>query len=235
MGAVFRFKQFEVDQGECAMKINTDGVLLGAHLYGDGFKYILDIGTGTGVIALMAAQWHPEALVDAIEIDELAYLQAVNNFRKSPFGDRMEAYHSDFIAFKTDHKYDLIFSNPPFYTDSLRNPDERKSLAKHSDFSFFEHMIDFVDFYLSSKGKFKCVLPVELADWIVCELLSSRELFLLEELAISSFENSNIIRKIITISRENLGVKKSRLVIYKEKGMHSSSYKECLSPFFLAF
>lgn len=235
MSSVFRFKQFEVDQGACAMKINTDGVLLGAHLYRDNLKRILDIGTGTGVIALMAAQLHPEAFVDAVEVDELAYIQALSNFNKSPFNGRMRAYHSDFITFTTTDKYDLIFSNPPFYTDSLRNPDARKSLAKHSDFSFFAHMIEFVDDNLSSNGKFQCILPAELADWVVCELLMGRELFLSEELSISSFEGSDIIRKIITVCRQNLEVKKNTLAIYKEKGVHSSSYKECLSPFFLAF
>src|SRR5690606_6808230 len=130
MRSVFRFKQFEVDQGSCAMKINTDGVLLGGSTYCTGAKRILDVGTGTGVIALMLAQSHPDALIDAVEIDEDAYQQASINFQNSGFAERLQVFPGSFTELQPESAYDLIVSNPPFYTNSLHNPDARKRLAK---------------------------------------------------------------------------------------------------------
>lgn len=235
MSSVFRFKRFEVDQGRCAMKINTDGVLLGASAHQPGANRILDIGTGTGVIALMAAQLHPEAYVDALDIDEEAYRQAALNFGNSEFGERMSAYLTSFEFFDPAEAYDLILANPPFYTDSLRNPDQRKSLAKHSDVTFFEKLIDFVALHLSANGKFQCVLPTELADWLIKELLPAHQLHCSKELSISSFVHSDVIRKILTISRNNQQVERANLAIYNENNVHSQAYKDHLKAFFLAF
>src|SRR5690606_21398928 len=126
MRSVFRFKQFEIDQGTCAMKINTDGVLLGGSTYFSEARRILDVGTGTGVIALMLAQSHPHAYIDAVEIDDAAYLQAKISFQNSPFAARLQVFPASFADMKPPGLYDLIVSNPPFYTNSLQNPDIRK-------------------------------------------------------------------------------------------------------------
>jgi len=143
MGSVFRFKQFEVDQADCAMKINTDGVLMGAKAWHKEPKSILDIGTGTGVISLMLAQRFPAAVLHAVEVDEPACLRAQANFINSPFADRLQAYHCSFEQLNTGVLYDLIVSNPPFYTRSLHNPDPRKQLAKHTDMEFFTKLLYF--------------------------------------------------------------------------------------------
>lgn len=139
MGSVFRFKQFEVDQGACAMKINTDGVLLGAVADQQKVAYVLDIGTGTGVIALMLAQQYPEARIDAVEVDEIAARQAEQNFATAPFPNQMKVFHTSFENFRPEYTYDLIVSNPPFYTKSLHNPDDRKRLARHADELFLKN------------------------------------------------------------------------------------------------
>src|ERR1035437_1092252 len=122
---MFQFKQFSVDQSGCAMKINTDGVLLGAITDADHPAAILDIGTGTGVIALMLAQRFADAEIDAVEIDPEAAKTAEVNFEASPFADRLNIYASgfeDYFDVYPDRKYNLIVSNPPFYVASLKSP-----------------------------------------------------------------------------------------------------------------
>ncbi len=141
---MFQFKQFTVDQSGCAMKINTDGVLLGAIADAENPGTILDIGTGTGVIALMLAQRFITAKVDAVEIDSDAAQTAERNFKNSPFADRLTVYALGFESFFDQFpgkKYDLIISNPPFYIDSLKSPGAKKALAKHTDIDFFEKVI----------------------------------------------------------------------------------------------
>src|SRR6187402_1935311 len=116
--SMFQFKQFTVDQSGCAMKINTDGVLLGALTEANNPQRILDIGTGTGVIALMLAQRFPGAKTDAVEIDEAAAVTAGRNFKASKFTKKLQGYHLGFEEYfrqNPDQKYDLIVSNPPFY------------------------------------------------------------------------------------------------------------------------
>ena len=141
---MFQFKQFSVDQTGCAMKINTDGVLLGALVYADQPKNILDIGTGTGVIALMLAQRFTSAKIDAVEIDSTAAETAERNFKNSPFAERLSIFPTDFQRFFNTHpanKYDLIISNPPFHLNSLESPEAKRSVAKHTGEDFFEELI----------------------------------------------------------------------------------------------
>lgn len=235
MGAIFRFKQFAVDQGNCAMKINTDGVLLGAFAQQQAAVRILDIGTGTGVIALMLAQSHPQATVDAVEIDPEAAEQAAENFRQAPFADRLRLFACSFLAMQPGSSYDLIVSNPPFYTNSLHNPDPRKKLAKHTDHLFFESLIDFVDMHLAASGRFLCIVPTALADELLLDFLPVRQLYVQRELAISSFPGGSPIRKLLSIGRESVHTEHAALAIYEQKGVYTAAYKALLSPYFLAF
>lgn len=235
MKSVFRFKQFEVNQQGCAMKINTDGVLLGAMVDANNPSRILDIGTGTGVIALMLAQRYSEAQVDAVEIDEDAHKTSIENFQNSPFASRIKGDLGSFKEMNVLNKYDLIVSNPPFYTNSLHNPDSRKKLARHADLDFFDKLLVFAKEYLSEQGQLNLILPVELAEYVI---LKGEELdfWLSKSIVIKSFTNSEVIRKIITLKREK--VEKTILedfVIYQEKGVYSQSYRTVLKPFFLAF
>lgn len=235
MGSVFRFKKFEVNQEGCAMKINTDGVLLGALVQGRNPTHILDIGTGTGVIALMLAQRFVNASVDAVEIDKEAFGRAVLNFEKSSFSSRIKGFLGSFEDFAPVIKYDLIVSNPPFYTNSLHNPDQRKKLARHTDLRFFDKLLHFSHNHLSTDGKLNLILPVELADYVIAKA-KDFGLSLVSSVDITSFEDSEVIRKIIT-----LGFGTTRTItpeffnIYKEKGVYSEAYCSVLKPFFLAF
>ena len=236
MGSIFRFKQFEIDQGNCAMKINTDGVLLGAWAVATQVRTILDIGTGTGVIALMLAQRFAQARVDAVEIDAEAAQQAALNFKAAPFSNAMQVLEGSFTDYQeAEQGYDLIVSNPPFYTNALWNPDERKKLARHADALFFEQLIAFVAAKLNDKGSFQCIVPTELADWMVATLLPQHPLFLQAQLEIRSFAEEPVIRKILKIGKEETALLADSLVIYAERGVYSADYKNILQPFFLAF
>lgn len=235
MRSVFRFKQFEVDQGSCAMKINTDGVLLGGSTYFPGARRILDVGTGTGVIALMLAQSHPDALIDAVEIDEDAYQQASINFQNSGFAERLQVFPGSFTELQPESAYDLIVSNPPFYTNSLHNRDARKRLAKHTDISFFEKLLSFVSRYLTDNGQFKLIIPTALADEKIAPILSDYKLYVKDEIAISSFSKELPIRKIWTLGKKEAPLETNAFHIYAERGIYSADYKALLKPYFLAF
>lgn len=235
MGSVFRFKQFEVDQGQCAMKINTDGVLLGAMAHAAHAVRILDIGTGTGVIALMLAQAHPDAHVDAVEIDPVAAAQAKRNFAHSPFTDRLQVLEGSFADFRSQQPYDLIVSNPPFYTDSLHNPDERRRLARHTDDHFFEQLFAYVADMLTDDGVFHFIVPTGLADWITENLLACNGLFCSAIVNISSYADTAVIRRMVSVRKRRVKPVQENFFIYAAQGVHSSSYKACLAPYFLAY
>ena len=158
----FKFKQFEVNQDQCAMKIGTDGVLLGAWASIENNPFaVLDIGAGTGIIGLMLAQRSHAEVIDALEIDELAYEQCVDNFEASPWGDRLFCYHADLAEFteEIDDKYDLIISNPPFYSEGFKTEDTQRDMARFSDAMPFEHLIDSVSKLLIADGTFCTFIP----------------------------------------------------------------------------
>lgn len=235
MGSVFKFKEFEVNQEGCAMKINTDGVLLGALAVAEHPARILDVGSGTGVIAMMLAQRFPYAQVDAIDIDKVAFLRSEENFIKSRFADRMAAYYGDFETLKSSTRYDLIVSNPPFYINTLHNPDQRKRLARHTDLDFFKRLIRFAKERLLEGGTLQLILPADLSDEIKV-YTDLEELTLTRAVNVQSFSDTEIIRKVLTFSKaESEGQQCSNFVIYHQKGIYSKDYQSVLKPFFLAF
>jgi tRNA1Val (adenine37-N6)-methyltransferase len=158
--STFEFKQFKIKQDRCAMKVGTDAVLLGAWADVSKAEYILDIGTGTGIIALMMAQ-RCNAEIDAIDIDKESTEQARLNALESKFKDRIEIVHTSFQHYysNTTKKYDLIVSNPPYFIDSLKNPGESRSTARHSETLPFNNLLKGVKQLLSSEGKFCLILP----------------------------------------------------------------------------
>lgn len=156
----FAFKQFIIKQDKCAMKVGTDAVLLGAWVMPNGSKYVLDIGTGTGVITLMLAQ-KTEAHIDAIDIDEDAVIQAKQNALGSNFKDQITVTQISLqeYAKNCNRKYNLIVTNPPYFEQSLKSSDEQRSHARHADVLPFEELLDGVLKLLDEKGKFCLILP----------------------------------------------------------------------------
>ena len=153
----FTFQQFSVRQDRCAMKVGTDGVLLGA--WAEGGKRILDVGTGTGLIALMMAQRFPDASVVGIDIDALACQQAQENVADSPFAGRVGVSCVSLQDYSGPDTFDCIVANPPFFENSLRNPDERKAAARHTDMLPFDDLFNGVERLLSDDGVFSVIIP----------------------------------------------------------------------------
>lgn len=156
----FDFKQFTIKQDKCAMKVGTDAVLLGAWVLPNGSKRILDIGTGTGVIALMIAQ-KSQAHIDAIDIDEHAVMQATQNVLNSKFSEQVSVTKSSLQEYSkiSTQKYNLIVTNPPYFEQSLKSSDEQRSHARHADVLPFEELLDGVLKLMDEKGKFCLILP----------------------------------------------------------------------------
>ena len=153
----FKFKQFTIWQSDCAMKVGTDGTLLGA--WAEGGQKILDIGTGTGLIALMMAQRFPNAHVTGIDIDAAAVSQAQSNVSHSPFADRGEIVVAD--ALEYDGSFDAIVSNPPFFADSLVCPDSQRSLARHSLSLTYQGLFETARRVLTEQGTLSVVVPFD--------------------------------------------------------------------------
>lgn len=176
----FTFRQFVVYHDRTAMKVGTDGVLLGSwaalcypdghsRFSADGFSSgsegiplrILDVGTGSGLVALMMAQRFPSSVVDAIDIDSASCRQAEENVSLSPFSDRVHVFESSVQSFVPSSCYDVMVCNPPFFVDSLKSPDKRRSLARHSDTLPADVLFRFAFEWLSAEGMLYLVIPSE--------------------------------------------------------------------------
>lgn len=155
----FTFQKFTIHQDRCAMKVGTDGVLLGAWAHGG--KRILDIGTGTGLVAIMMAQRFADAHVTAVEIDHNAALQACNNANCSPFASRIGIVETSIQNFEVHgtQLFDSIVSNPPFFTDSLKNPDSQRATARHADTLPYRDLFTAVKRLLAEDGEFSAIIP----------------------------------------------------------------------------
>ncbi|SHM94419.1 tRNA1(Val) (adenine(37)-N6)-methyltransferase [Mucilaginibacter sp. OK098] len=237
MSGIFQFKQFSVDQSGCAMKINTDGVLLGAIAAEDNPGRILDVGTGTGVIALMLAQRFVNAEIDAVEIDISAAETAAKNFKSSAFSERLHIFPNGIETFFDEHpdyKYDLIISNPPFYINSLESPKAKKTLAKHTDADFFEGLIKNIAEHLSLKGLCWLILPVQTAT-LIKDLAMQNDLYPQKTIVIRSFENSEPHRAIVCFGFKDVLPQTANFTIYEAEGIYSDEYKTLLQPYFLNF
>ena len=158
----FQFRQFIVHQQRCAMKVGTDGTLLGAWAAAPSVKCrILDIGTGTGLIALMMAQRFPESEVIGIDIDPEAVAQAHENVRLSPFSERITIEQQDLMKFDDTERFDVIVSNPPYFVDSLECPDDQRTMARHTVSLTYDGLIRQAFRLLKDDGSLSLVIPAE--------------------------------------------------------------------------
>lgn len=162
----FTFKKFHITQEHTAMKVGTDGVLLGA--WAQGGQRILDVGTGTGLIALMMAQRFPTALIDAVEIDEEALMDAHYNISQSPYASRVNVIKSSLQNYQMPQQdktarrlYDSIVSNPPYFVNSLKNPSQRRATARHTDSLSFTELMHHAARLLKDRGTLSVIIPSE--------------------------------------------------------------------------
>lgn len=165
--SVFHFKHFSVQQENSSMKVGTDSMLLGSLTNANDPLRILDIGAGTGVLALMMAQKFPKSAITAVELDELAAVDCEWNFTQSKYSDRLTLVWSDLFEFDPSEKFDLIISNPPFFENSLKNLEKSKTLARHTDSLPLDKLIEKVSALLSHSGAFWVILPLENAEKLI--------------------------------------------------------------------
>ena len=157
----FQFKHFTVWHDRCAMKVGTDGVLAGALAPVANRHRLLDVGTGSGLIALMLAQRNREAQITAIEIDSQAAQQAAENIAASPWGNRITLVEGDFNNYITNQPFDLIVSNPPYFTDALKAPDQLRSMARHNDTLNYHQLFSHARQLLQDNGLCCLIIPAE--------------------------------------------------------------------------
>lgn len=237
METPFRFKEFSISQDRCAMKIGTDGVLLGAWTpVNSEVNSILDIGTGTGIIALMLAQRSYAETLDALEIDEDAYEQAVENFENSPWGDRLFCYHAafdEFVEEMQDEEYDLIVSNPPFFASkpTTENATSRETARQQYSLPFNE-LLHGVSFLLSAKGTFSTIIPKE-EEIEFLKLAAENKLFPTKITDVKGTATSKIKRCLIVLSFEHSKTEKDVLILEESRHNYTSEYKKMVAPFYL--
>ncbi len=196
----FQFKQFTIYQDKCAMKVTTDACLFGSLLPTSsegGVKNVLDIGTGTGLLALMYAQKNFNAKIDAIEIDETAAEQARENVDASPWSDSIKIFHSDAREFDHSKKYDVIISNPPFYENELKGNDLRRNLAHHNEGLLLPELLNIIKKNLEPVGSFYLLLPYKRNEEIK-KLLVEHELSVRQITLVRQSVNHDYFRVILT-------------------------------------
>lgn len=234
--SLFQFKQFAVKQDQCAMKIGTDGVLLGAWSPIDNnSKLVLDIGTGTGIIALMLAQRSDAEQIDALEIDENAYEQAVDNFENSPWGDRLFCFHAGLDEFveEPEDEYDLIVSNPPFYSEDYRSENEQRDLARFQEAMPFEDLIDAAALLLSENGIFSVIIPYKEEERFI-DMCAEVELFPIKVTRVKGSHKTPIVRSLLALKRYELAVLVAdELVIEINRHEYTDDYIELTKAFYL--
>lgn len=235
MSKPFKFKEFTVNQDRCAMKIGTDGVLLGALTSVDHNPYnVLDIGAGTGILSLMIAQRCHADQIEAIEIDDDAFEQCAENFENSPWADRLFCFHASLLEYieAVDEKFDLIICNPPFYSEDYKTKDSARDIARFSDAMPLEHIIFAVINFLSEKGKFSIVLPFKDEEKYI-EEASLIGLFSNRILRVRGNEKSEIKRSLIEFSYSESPIKISELIIETERHQYTEDYINLTKDFYL--
>ena len=231
----FQFKEFAIHHDQCAMKIGTDAVLLGAWAsIKNNPNSILDIGSGTGVLTLMLAQRCQAELIDAIEIDDDAYEQCVSNFENSPWADRLFCYHASLEEFvvEIEDKYDFIISNPPFYSEDYKTENEQRDLARFTDALPFDHLIDGVSKLLSEDGVFTVIIPFKEENDFRA-LASKVNLFANRILHIKGSPTSEFKRSLIEFSFRESETKIDDLIIETARHQYTQDYINLTKDFYL--
>ena len=231
----FQFKQFTIHQDKTAMKVGTDGVLLGAwvSIELDYFSAI-DIGAGTGLIALMIAQRSNIELIDAIELNDEAFEQSVSNFEQSDWSDRLFCYHASFQEFtdEIDDTYDLIVSNPPFYTSTYKELSEDRAMARHSESLPYSELLSGVVKMLSDKGSCAFIIPFCEEEEFIAEA-KELKLFPNRITRVKGAKDTPIKRSLLQFSYVNSEIEFTDLVIEIERHIYTEDYKNLVQDFYL--
>ena len=233
----FRFKQFNIRHDKCAMKVGTDGVLLGAWCDVKGVSRVLDIGTGSGLIALMLAQRNAECQIDAVEIDGQSFRQATENASASPWPERINIIQCSFQDFSVQafRKYDLIVTNPPYFRNSLPNPGPERTAARHSASLGMSDLLEGVKELLDDHGRFCMIMPVNEAV-LFTEKAGRSDLYCRKMTFVLPNPGKPPKRYLLEFSRFDGRLIKSDLVIELDRRHHySPEFKKLTEDFYLYF
>jgi tRNA1Val (adenine37-N6)-methyltransferase len=235
--SVFQFKQFNVKQQDSAMKIGTDSLLLGCLAEAKEPKYILDIGTGTGVLALMMAQRFHQFVkqIDAVEIEHKAYEEAQFNFQQSPWAHLLKAHHVALQRFEPHALYDLIITNPPYFISGKNTlaPTNERNLARHNNQLSFSDLLQSVQQLLQPNGSCWMVLPMQEAE-IMEELASDFELYVSHHILVYGKQEKQPNRKIFALCKtKHTQLVSDTLCIYNKNGTYTHQYHTLTLPFLL--
>ena len=235
MNKPFQFKQFTVKQDQCAMKIGTDAVLLGAWVTLEHLPFsVLDIGAGTGILSLMIAQRSQAEVIDAIEIDDSAYEQCVDNFENAPWPDRLFCYHASIEEFveEIEDKYELIISNPPFYSEDYKSENTQRDLARFSEALPFEHLLESASQLLSDTGIFTVIIPYKEEDNFIT-LAKKVNLFPNRILNVKGTPTTEYKRSLIAFSFQQTDILKEELIIEIARHQYTADYINLTKDFYL--
>ncbi|MCA6422140.1 MAG: methyltransferase [Flavobacterium sp.] len=219
------------------MKIGTDGVLLGAWCPIDNHPFsVLDIGSGTGILSLMLAQRSNAEKIDAIEIDENAFEQCVENFESSPWSDRLYCYHAaldEFVDEMEDEEYDLIISNPPFYSENYKSDNNSRDLARFQDALPFEELVEAAQLLLSENGIFTVIIPFKEEEKFI-DLCAEAKLYPVKVTRVKGTPTAEIKRSLLAFKRYELPVLTAdELIIETARHQYTQEYIELTKDFYL--
>ena len=230
----FRFKQFTINQDKCAMKVGTDGCLLGAWADIAQSRRILDVGCGSGLIAIMAAQRCAEARITGIELDEDAASQARENADASPWSERIDIVHEDFLKYSPEEKFDTILSNPPYFTNSLKCPDDKRAKARHNDSLSSIDLLTQAHSLLLDGGKLSVVIPAEQSEtWRVQAVSTNLQLTRIVYIHTRPTAAPKRVLMEFTKGIDNATVSETKFILEEEPGKYSEEAVRLLQPFYL--
>jgi tRNA1Val (adenine37-N6)-methyltransferase len=231
--STFRFKQFAIQHDKATMKVGTDGVLLGAWVYVEGKNQILDVGTGSGVIALMLAQrTSSRVYVDGIELEEQDSEQAIENVKASPWPDKVKIYHTSFQDFMPHKKYDCVVSNPPFFNNSQKPPDSKRVQTRHTTTLPFDELIIHTKRLLSPTGTLNVILPyVEGLEFVA--LAFRHQLYCTRQWSFRTREEKPIERWLLEFSQAPCAMDTGEILLYSKGDEWSDCYRNLTRDFYL--
>jgi tRNA1Val (adenine37-N6)-methyltransferase len=230
---VFRFKQFSIEDSRCAMKVGTDAVLLGTWVNLKGVKRILDVGTGCGIIALMLAQRTEEGVnIEGIEIEKQSAQQAENNLLETRWCNRVLFHNYSLQTFRSQFKYDLIVSNPPYFNNSQLPPKAHRAKARHTDSLSYKELLYHSVRLLKTKGRIAMILPFEEGKLFV-SLAKEVGLYVNRQLSFYSRKEKPQERWLFEFSFHSKKIKEEELILHGEGESWSEDYKKLAKGFYL--
>ena len=228
----FRFKQFSISHDKCAHKVGTDGLLLGAWVQAENPKSVLDVGTGSGLIALMMAQKFPHTQVSGIELDEPSFIQATENAEHSPFSDRTHILKGDFLKYAFAEKFDLIVSNPPFYKGNTSTGKSERDRARHEEHLPQKDFLEKAISILAPAGKLAVILPNEEGEQFEKEA-HNLGLNLNKLTKVLGSPSAPVKRWLLEFSFSTSQVETDEITLRDDEGNRSLAYQKLTQDFYL--